>query len=392
MLRSNPIAQIYQRGGVRVLIRCRIDMNIYEELGVRPLINAWGTVTAVGGSRMAPSVIEAMREASASFVDLHALHQRAGEAIATMLGVDAACVTSGAAAGITIAAAACMTRGHADRRTRLPDTSGMPNECLMLRAHRNRYDRAASLSGVRMAEVAGSLAPTIDDVRASVTERTALFLYMAESASVPGSLALSNVVAVLRESAIPVVVDAAAELPPNSSLTDYINQGADLVLISGGKEIRGPQSSGMILGESALIAECIAHCFPNHGIGRGMKTDKETIAGLVRAVELFVRRDEHAEFAAWERMVDEIVVVLDAEPSLHARRGFPRGPGIQPMVIPRAYVAPLRRPAQDAVARLWAGDPAVAVGVDGGELAINPQCLNPDEVPMLIDALVKACS
>lgn len=364
-------------------------MSVYEDLGVRPLINAWGTVTAVGGSLMAPEVLEAMREASTAFVDLHALQRRAGERIASLLSADAACVTSGAAAGLTVSAAACMTRQAPDRRAQLPVTTGLSDECLMLRSHRNRYDKAASMSGIRILEVGGT---SIDDVRASISDRTTMFLYMAESEDVPGSLPLSVIAAVMHEHRIPVVVDAAAELPPRSNIRRYLGEGADLLVISGGKEIRGPQSSGMILGGAELIAQCAAHAYPHHGIGRGMKTDKETIVGLVKAVELFTLRDEGALFAQWERAVDDIVNALGANGDIRVRRHTPVEPGIQPTVIPRAYITPVRRSSEEVAELLLAGDPAVAVGIDRADIAINPQCLTADQIPLVIRAIEGACS
>lgn len=364
-------------------------MSVYEELGVRPLINAWGTVTAVGGSLMAPEVLEAMREASTAFVDLHALQRRAGERIASLLGADAACVTSGAAAGLTVAAAACMTRLAPDHRAQLPVTTDLPDECLMLRSHRNRYDKAASMSGIRIVEVEGT---SIDDVHAAITDRTAMFLYMAESEDSPGSLALTAVAAAMRAHRIPVVVDAAAELPPRSNIPRYLGGGADLLVLSGGKEIRGPQSSGLILGGAELITQCAAHAYPHHGIGRGMKTDKETIAGLVKAVELFAQRDEDALFARWERAIDDIVTALSVNDDVSVRRHTPVGPGIQPTVIPRAYITPVRRSSEKVAELLLAGDPAVAVGIDGADIAINPQCLSADQIPLVIRAIEGACS
>lgn len=359
-------------------------MGIYDELGVAPLINAWGTVTAVGGSLMASEVVEAMREASLSFVDLHLLHGRAGEEIARLFGVEAACVTSGAAAGLTIAAAASRACG-ADG-----GASAIRDECVILRAHRSRYDQAVAIAGTRIVEVSSDAAADADDLRAALTPRTALVLYLAEAEEAPGSLALRAVAEVLAGTGVPLVVDAAAELPPRSNLRRFLDGGADLVIVSGGKQIRGPQSSGLILGRADLIARCTALCFPNHGIGRGMKTDKETIAGLVRAVDLYVRRDERAEQREWDRMVAELVEALDAHPLLRARRHTLSEPGIQPAAIPRAYVATLGTPAAEVAARLRAGDPAVAVGVDGEELAINPQCLDPRQLPALVRAIERA--
>lgn len=366
-------------------------MSVYADLGIRPLINAWGTVTAVGGSLMDPDVLDAMREAAASFVDLHVLQRRAGERIAGLLGVEAACVTAGAAAGLTLTAAACMTAQSPERASLLQPTSGLSEECLMLHPHRNRYDRAVTLGGARVVDVGGATTAP-GDLHAAVTDRTAMLLYMAESEAVPGSLPLREVCAIMHEHGIPVVVDAAAEIPPRSRLLEYFDGGADLIVVSGGKQIRGPQSSGLILGKEALVARCAAIGYPNHGIGRGMKTDKETIVGLVKAVELFVRRDEAADFARWEAMADALVHRLGASDTLLARRHVPEGPGIQPAGIPRAYVTPLGRTAAEVQTRLREADPAVAVGVDGDDIAINPQCLEPDQVDLVVGAVEEACA
>lgn len=366
-------------------------MGIYDELGVARVINAWGTVTAVGGSLMAPEVLDAMREAAGAFVDLHLLQRRAGERIAELLGVDAACVTSGAAAGLTLAAAGCMTRRVPTRRTQLPVTTGLADECLVLPAHRNRYDVALTLSGIRIVEVGPSAEITVDQVRAAVTDRTAMFLYVAESSQISGSLPFGVVARAMRERDVPVVVDAAAELPPRTEINRYLADGADLLVLSGGKEIRGPQSSGLILGDHDLVSESAAHAFPNHGIGRGMKTDKETIAGLVKAVEIFVDR-ERDERDRCERVVADIVAALGSVDHLKVRRHRPASSLIRPVTIPRAYITPLLRSVDEVVARLRDGDPAIAVGTDGPDVAINPQCLELTDVPILVGAIVAAAS
>lgn len=365
-------------------------MGAYETLGLQPVINAWGTVTAMGGSLMAPEVLEAMSEASRSFVDLRALHRRAGEAIARMLGVPAACVTSGASAGLTVAAAACMGRNDSTIVAQLPDTTGLRNVGLILSRHRNRYDQAVRLSGMTLSDVGTTASATIEDVASAISDRTGMFLYLAESEFVPGSLPLGQIAAALAPDGIPLVVDAAAELPPHSNIAAYLEQGADLVVVSGGKEIRGPQSSGLILGSERLIGYCEAHCFPNHSIGRGMKTDKETIVGLFTAVELFVRRDEQAAFDAWETIVAEVVCALCPVDGLQVRRGFPTGPGVQPVAIPRVYVTSVRYSAEELRDRLLDSDPPVAVGVENDEIAINPQCLSPAQVPVVIRAVIEA--
>jgi L-seryl-tRNA(Ser) seleniumtransferase len=211
-----------------------------------------------------------------------------------------------------------------------------------------------------------------------------MVLYMAESEGAEGSLPLEEVAAALAGRDIPLVVDAAAELPPIAGLARYL-AAADLVVLSGGKELRGPQSSGLVLGDARLIAHCHANSFPRHGIGRGMKTDKETIVGLATAVELFVARDEAVSFAEWEAMVAELVTALSAIDGAESWRGFPADAGIQPATIPRAYLRAAGHPAELLRARLR--EASVLVGIDGDALAINPQCLRRDEVPLVIRAI-----
>jgi len=365
-------------------------MGVYEKLGVKPLINAWGTITRVGGSRMHPDVLEAMKEASLSFVDMHVLHKNAGESIAKLLGVPAACITSGAAAGLAVAAAACMAGSDSSKVLELPDTRSMPSEALVLKSHRMLYDQGLRLSGASFVEVGVTSYASLDQIEAAITDQTAMFFYAAEAVSMRGSLPLEAIARLLKPHGIPIIVDAAAELPPTSNLTAFLDAGADLVVFSGGKELRGPQSSGLILGTQELIDHCDANSFPNYGVGRAMKTDKETMVGLVRAVELFVQRDYDAIRVTWDGMVDRMVTDLGGIESIVIRRGLPTQPGVQPADVARAYIQPLRATASELQARLRDGSTPVASGVEGYELVLNPQCLELDELDPLVAAVKEA--
>jgi L-seryl-tRNA(Ser) seleniumtransferase len=298
-------------------------------------------------------------------------------------------VTSGAAAGLAIAAAACMAGTDPARVLQLPDTAGMRNEVVVLKSHRILYDQAVRLAGARFVEVGVTSSARIEQVLAAIGDRTAMVLYVAEAIPLRGSLPLAEITSALRGTGIPVVVDAAAELPPVRNLRAFFDDGADLVVFSGGKELRGPQSSGIILGRPDLIAACAANAFPEYGIGRAMKTDKETIAGLVRAVQLFVERDQDADTARWERMTERMVDAIGAHPACEARRGFPIEPGVQPVEIPRAFVR-AEVPAAELLDRLRHGDPAVVASIAGDELVLNPQCLSDDEVEPVIAAVLRA--
>jgi L-seryl-tRNA(Ser) seleniumtransferase len=368
-------------------------MNIYEQLGLKKIINAWGTVTRIGGSKLDSEVIEAMREASQSFVDMEEFLQKSGEHIASLLNVEAALVTCGAAAGLAISAAACMAGTERDKILQLPDSEGMKNQFLILKCHRSRYDQGLRQAGASLVEVGLSDLTLPQQLGNAVNEKTAGFLYLAEAEHLRGSLTLSRVCAILEKHDIPVIVDAAAELPPFSNIRRYLDEGAALVAFSGGKEIRGPQSSGLLLGRKKIIEACIANCSPNHSIGRSMKVDKEVIAGLIRAVELFVARDFESDMHRWENMVSTMINSLNKILDLQVWRGFPEEPGIQPRVIPRVYLRPktncCRISAASLKQLLLEGDPSIAAGISGDSLVLNPQMLEQEEVEIVLNQIKK---
>ena len=365
-------------------------MSIYEQLGVKTLINGWGTVTKVGGSVMAPEVLQAMAEAGKSFVEINTLHQAAGQHIARLVGAQGCCITCGAAAGLAIAAAACIARMDVAARLQLPDTTGLKNEILVLKCHRIQYDQAMLLSGARFVEVGRTSSALLEQVEAAITEKTAAFFYASEAETMRGSIPLAEISPLLQKHGIPIIVDSAAELPPKTNLTRFHRQGADLVVFSGGKELRGPQSSGLILGRQDLIQACDACCCPNYGVGRSMKIDKETIAGITKAVELFMAKDYDVQDRLWTDMSKRMAQAIDKTGKAKVRLGYPQEPGIQPVDILRVYVTPLQKDAQQVYDALLAMNPQVYTGLSQGELVINPQCLREEEVAAVSDAFAVA--
>ena len=298
-------------------------MDIYERLGVTKRVNGAGLLTRLGGSLMAPEVLDAMREAAGSFVDMAELQTRASAIIATHTGAEAGIVTTGAAAAMTLATAACLTRLDVARMERLPDTDGMPNELIMFRAHRTGYDHAIRAAGARIVEVGfndrtvGSGVRGLEgwEIEAAIGPNTAAIGYAANPTRQPS---LAAVAAVARKHNLPVIVDAAAQLPPKANLKHFIAEGASLVAYSGGKAIHGPQGTGILCGQKDLVAAALIQQLdmdilaetwmppvglldsffkdrlPHHGLGRGFKVDKESIAGLLVALERFVVADDGA--------------------------------------------------------------------------------------------------
>jgi L-seryl-tRNA(Ser) seleniumtransferase len=301
-------------------------MDIYAELGVETIINAAGTLTTQGGSLILPQVTDAMVAASRAFVDMRELHLAAGQRIAELVGVEAAHVCAGAAAGIVLMAAACMTGSEEKKIAQLPDTKGMKNKFVVQQVHRTSYEQGIRMVGGQMVEVgvdADELEKAVsDDAVAAVSYTFAWFCFKE-------ALPLVQVVEIAHRHGVPVIVDAAAEVPPVENLWRFTKEGADLVAFSGGKAIRGPQCTGFVLGSENLIDACRRNDNPNASVGRPMKVGKEEIVGLVKAVELYVSRDHQAESFTWDRRVARVIDALLDLKGVHVWRQLPYGTGQQ---------------------------------------------------------------
>ena len=363
--------------------------DVYADLGMRRVINAAATLTRLGGSIMPPPVLEAMMQASRSFVELPELQRRCGERLAKMTKNEAAYVCSGAAAGLTLTTAACITGTDPEKIARLPgDLDGLKNEVVVHRSQRNGYDFAVRQAGVRLVEIG----PTVEELDAAIGERTAAVFYFAGRLA-DGSLPLKTVVEVAHRRGVPVVVDAAAQVPPISNLWKYTTEdGADLAVFSGGKGLRGPQSSGLIVGRADLIEAVRMHGPPNQAIGRPMKVGKEEMVGLVAAVDYYLSLDEPKLIQRYERQVARVVDALAGVAGVTASRDFPSEAG-QPM--PRALVvldaATLGFDRDEVVRRLHEGDPYVEVSTAGTDrIYVNPQTLDDGEETIVVERLLSA--
>jgi L-seryl-tRNA(Ser) seleniumtransferase len=367
-------------------------MDIYDRLKVKKLLNARGTLTTLGGSTMPPEVLEAMQEASRAYVNIDELLRKAGERIAELIGVDGAFITSGAAAALAVSAAACMAGTNPANIRRLPDSAGMRNEIIMLKCHRFGFDQAVRMAGARIVEAGLPERTLPEELEAALSEHTAAFLYLAEAETAGGSLPLPQITGLMNQRDIPVIVDAAAELPPVGNFKHYLAQGAALVIFSGGKDIQGPQSAGLILGRRDLIAACACNSCPNFSVGRPMKVDKESICGLVKAVELYLNQDFEREMRGWEQTVEVFIKQLSGVAGVKVRRGFPSPPGIQPVGIPRAYVELDRSrtgvSSEQVRKELQEGDPGIEADLHGDCLVLNPQLLTMKEAKAVARRLV----
>lgn len=361
-------------------------MDIYDELGVTKVINGAATLTRLGGSLMPPEVLSAMAEAAQHFVDMDDLQQKVGERIAAWTGNEAAFVSCGAAAGLALSTAACITGLDAEKRERLPHTDGMKNEVIIHKRGRVCYAFAIQQAGGKLVEIGTENGATEDELAGAINDRTAAVYYFHNPALMPGQVPLERGIAIAHDAGIPLLVDAAAQIPPVDNLWRYTKMGADLAVFSGGKGLRGPQASGLILGRKDLIEACAFNACPRAFIGRPMKVGKEEMIGLMTAVRRYLDLDHDRLMQTYEEQVQTVIAAFSDHPHVFARRSFPSEAG-QPM--PRAELsfdeAELGMTRDDIMTQLLTGDPCIelaAVGKNG--IFVNPQTLTPGQEAIIV--------
>ncbi|SFR64170.1 aminotransferase class V-fold PLP-dependent enzyme [Halogeometricum limi] len=398
------------------------ETTVYEELGVPRVVNAAGTKTRIGGSLIRPEAVEAMSRAAEAFARLSDLQVRAGELISEVTGAEAGYVGSGAAACMTLAAAAAIAGDDLGTMARLPDTDGVPNEIVMPRTHRNGYDHAFRAAGAEIVDVGnndnylgtGSNSTEPWELADAITDDTVAVGYMQKVFSTPP---LEDVVDVAHEHDVPVIVDAAAEVPPRENLSAFVEAGADMVVFSGGKAIRGPQTTGILAGKreyvrSAALQHLDMHVaesvwepptelfdkdaldgVPRQGIGRPLKVGKEELVGLIAALEAFLEEDQTELDAEWEARLAIVEEGLADIPGVTTRRE----PGGKLMVAPETYVdVDPEAAAVDAVelvGSLRTETPRIFVGSDDlsdGGFTVNPMCLTDDEAAYVAERIREA--
>jgi uncharacterized pyridoxal phosphate-dependent enzyme len=330
---------------------------VYEALGVKHVINATGTVTNLGGSLMPAEVVAAWVDASRHFVNLADLQDKVGERIAKLVGVEAALVTTGAAGALLLGTAAVVTHGDAKLVQRLPDTAGMKNEVILQKAHHSCYDNQLTDVGVKLIDV-----ETAADVKRVASERTALMFFM-NVAEADGRIKRGEWVELARRHGVPTLLDAAADVPPVERLSEYNKLGFDLVAFSGGKALRGPNNTGLLLGRKELIAAAKRNANPNCGtIGRMMKVSKEDNVALLAAVERYVRLDHKAEEREWDRRSAVIERALKDIPTLQCERIVPPIANHVPHLLLTWDEKRVRTTREQVTRDLAGGDPPILIG------------------------------
>jgi len=355
-----------------------------QDLGIRPFINASGTITTLGGSLMSDEVLDSMRAAGGSFIDLNRLNESAGEYLARRIGVEAAFISCGAASGVQLSAAACLTGTDRDRVAGLPETDGK-NEFVISSVDRHTYiHQGIELCGGTLVRAGTDDGVTTEDLLGAVTERTAAVVHFLGKQT---REQLEEVIVGCDPLGVPVIVDAAAQLPPRSNLIEIVGLGASLVNFSGGKGIGGPQSSGLVLGKKAFVDAVGLNASPNSGIGRGMKVGKEEILGLVTAVDRFLKGSDSDDRTSWERQASLVVQSVkdcDGVSGEVLREGQPAAPDF----APRAYLTftgPDRIPT--TLKSLKKGDPSIVVRRSGDQIIVDPMTMRPGEEEIVAERL-----
>ena len=357
------LATLGTRIGIHRLVAAP-SVTVYTRLGLRPIINASGTYTHLGGSLMPSEVLDAMNEAARQYVPIRDLTKAVGDRIARLTGNEASLVTTGAAGAIFVGTCACIAGNDPDRMKRLPFTDGMKNEIVVQELHNTGWTRQCEAAGGRMVVVEYA-----DQMERAITGRTAMIYFLVadkhfgayrDQLDAPGGrIPLEQCVAIAKKARVPILVDAAAELPPNENLSGYTKQGADLVAFSGGKGLRGPQNAGLLVGRKDLVDTASLYQSPYSGIGRDLKISKETMIGMLAAVERYTKLDHSAEWNTWKSQVDYVKAAVSAVPGVEA--GYV--PKEVTNHVPRVYVKwdekKFNFSREDCFKALQDGDPSI---------------------------------
>jgi L-seryl-tRNA(Ser) seleniumtransferase len=353
---------------------------VFEQLDLKPVINARGNNTVLGGSTPSANVRRAMLDVERYYVDMQQLLERSGQAIADMLECPAAYVTPGAAAALALGTAACMAGTDASKIQRLPDTTGMRNTVLLQSTHRYHYQRAVTVSGAHLREVPSDELPTAleaDDVVA--------VLFPAHLDGAPGSLSLAKVIELAHARNVAVIVDAAGRVYPLERFKSYTRLGADVVAF-GAKYIGALNASGILCGRADLVAAATLQGFIGFETaawekswGRPLKVDRQTIVAVVTALREWLDTDHDARLAGYERRLQAIASELDGAPGLQLSITRDEGPAPRVLRL-QVDASRARLDVAGIVQGLWSGTPAIAVNRDGDSaVLVNPVTLREED-------------
>lgn len=395
------------------------EQTIYDELGIPTVINAVGEHTRISGTRMRPEAAEAMQRATQAHVHLADLQSHASKLIAEVTGAEMGYVTNGAAAALTLATAACIADNDYQVANQLPHTDDVPSDVLIPRAHRNEYEVAFRAAGGHLVGFGlNDLGSGVEDVESweletAITDETVAVAFVDRPFT---ELSLEMVVEVAHDHDIPVIVDAAAELPPKEHLTKYIDIGVDLVAFSGGKAVRGPQATGILAGRSELVsAAALQHLpsgvdtefwaagppaklfdttalpgVPRHGIGRGMKVGKEEVLGLITALKLFLEENEDDLHREWDQRAQRAASRLGEVDGLETQLCDGADTRVATTTLVSVDEPSTGMSATELIHRLRDENPRIYVDEsqhERGLFRVNPKCLTGAELDHVIERI-----
>lgn len=332
-------------------------MTNYDSLGIKRVINATGTVTMLGGSIMPPEVVAAWVEASKSFVNIVELQQKVSARIAELLHVESALVTTGASGAIVLGTAATLTHDDASRIHRLPFDPGPRNEIILQKSHYSEYDSQLTGTGGRLIPV-----ETIENLRQAISAKTAMMFFM-NDADRDGQIHHAEWTSIARQNQIPTLIDASADVPPIERINEYIAAGFDMIALSGGKAIRGPNDTGLLLGKPQFIEAARRNASPfAPTFGRMMKVGKEDMMALLAAIERFVSLDHKAVWAENERRIAVIEASLRDIHALRTERVVPPIANHQPHLVIDWNETEFGLSKQQVREQLLNGTPSIQIG------------------------------
>jgi L-seryl-tRNA(Ser) seleniumtransferase len=367
---------------------------IYEQLGVRRVLNAMGNMTLLGGSRVSPAVLAAMHDANESFVEMDELLAQSGRAIAEMVDADAALVTSGCYAAMVLAAAAIMAGKDPTRIAQLPDATGMKHEFLLQATQQYHYQRAVTVPGGTLTLVGDADRVTVEQFRAAIGPQTAGVLYPARLESTDNMLSIPQVVGLARDHGIAVIVDAAAETYPIDRMKWLASKsGADAVCF-GAKYFNSTTDAGVLCGPRAIVEAATLHNFvayetlDNHAFGRGFKIDRGAVAGTVVALREWLDADHDASLADQERRLGVIQRAVAGIPHVATEQVWLRRPYLQLRIRLRGAPAGVTLAGVDE--KLRRGTPSVRIRLEPDELQACVHLLQPGDEEIVADRLRQA--
>ncbi len=366
--------------------------DIYRAIGVKPIIVASGSTTANGGSKLRPEVLDAMNKASGVMVSIDELNKAAGKIIAEITGAEAGFVSSGSAGGLILQAAAVIAGSDPKKMRLLPDTTGMKNEIIIQRSHRFPYDQCYRSVGAKFVEIGDGRRCYPWELEAAITENTAAIAYLFSNFVSRRAIPFPELCEIAHAHDIPVIVDAASYVPPRANLKRFTAEGADMVIYSGGKAVRGPQGTGILCGRADLIDAAFANASPHQFIGRGLKVAKEEIIGLLEAVRIFIDEDEDAEMERYNQMAQQVVDAFVEVPGLRITVEHDEWNYLVPHAVMKftsEWMGMSRNEVRDS---LKAGDPPIYLHDihNPDELAVDPFNLDDEELEIVIHRLREA--